>query len=94
MVFSTTEDAENFRRDCMVGRILHINEHGNWVFVPLPQGLVRVYTAKAGDVGYEFYTHEQAKTFNHSIKEVGTIYNSSSNRNLSKRVYLGRKILK
>jgi hypothetical protein len=64
------------------------------VFVPLPQGLIRVYNTKGGDVGYEFDTHEQAKSFNHSIKDVGTIDNSSSNKNLNKRVYLGRKLAK
>jgi hypothetical protein len=87
LVFSNEKEAQEFRAKCNTARILHAHEHPNRVYLPLPHGLDRVYTATGGDVGYEFHKHEDAKAFNISINEVGSIFNEKRNK-----VFLGKKL--
>ena len=87
LVFATAEDAEKFRKGCVAAR-RNSHEHPEWVYVPLPNGLLRVYTARLGDVGYDFRHAEEAKAFNAVIGEVGTIHDAMDKKHLH-RVYLG-----
>lgn len=63
-----------------------------WVYLPMPDGLLRVRTAKMGDVAFDFDTEKNAKEFNASIKSLGKIYNSPrGDHGWEKVVYLGRE---
>jgi hypothetical protein len=87
LVFPDVNEAWEFRHSCNVARILDADQHPTWVYVPLPDGVVRVYTAKHGDVAYEFRSSNEAKAFNHAIKNVGTVFGDHSHR-----VYVGKWI--
>jgi hypothetical protein len=83
LVFSTPEDAAKFQQQHKQSRIL-VSESRCWVFLPLPDGLKRVRTAKGGDVAFEFEKAEQAVRWNREMGEVGRRY-----RGKDEIVYLG-----
>jgi hypothetical protein len=60
----------------------------------MPKGLLRVRTARNGDVAFEFENRQQAKEFNASIGELGTIYAATKMKpNFDANVYLGKQNL-
>jgi hypothetical protein len=90
LVFSSTADAELFQSRCRQGRILN-NAPGRWVYLPMPAGLLRVRTARGGDVAFEFDSHRHAVAWNLSMGEVGKIFTSTKERPfVDQAVYLGR----
>lgn len=90
LVFATTGDAEYFQSHCRQGRILS-EQSPRWVFLPMPQGLIRVRTAHGGDVAFDFASHREAVAFNRSIKEVGKIFANTPDRpQRDQIVYLGK----
>lgn len=63
----------------------------NWVYLPMPDGLLRVRTARQGDVAFDFGSEKHANEFNASIKSLGRIYASpKGDYGWEKVVYLGR----
>ncbi|KAF2685998.1 hypothetical protein K458DRAFT_416360 [Lentithecium fluviatile CBS 122367] len=90
LVFSTNEDAARFQSHCRQGRILPDQRH-KWVFLPMPSGLLRVRTARGGDVAYDFDSHYHACKFNDSISGLGRIYQNTREKPIFDRsVYLGK----
>lgn len=64
----------------------------SWVYLPLPDGLVRVRTAKQGDVAFDFDSEKAAREFNESIRGLGTIYKSPvGDHGWERVVYLGKE---
>lgn len=91
LIFSTDTDAALFQSRCKQGRILPASRQ-SWVYLPLPDGLLRVRTARQGNVAFDFESDKAAKEFNSSIKSLGLIYaNPKGDHGWEKIVYLGRK---
>jgi hypothetical protein len=94
LVFSSAEDAAMFQGRCKQGRILPTSRQ-SWVYLPMPAGLLRVRTARMGDVAFDFDSEKSAKDFNASIKYLGkTFANPKGDRGWEKVVYLGREKVK
>lgn len=56
----------------------------------MPAGLLRVRTARNGDVAYDFSSAHEAKEFNSSVKNVGNIFaNTKENPKWDHSVYFG-----
>ncbi|OCK75674.1 hypothetical protein K432DRAFT_397077 [Lepidopterella palustris CBS 459.81] len=92
LVFASAADAEYFQSHCRQGRILP-TESQRWVYLPLPAGLIRVRTARQGDIAYDFDSHRNAVAFNKSIKEVGRIFQSTKEKpEWDRNVYLGKTL--
>ncbi|KAF2024264.1 hypothetical protein EK21DRAFT_117949 [Setomelanomma holmii] len=93
LVFSSPEDAALFQSRCKQGRILP-NARQSWVYLPMPEGLLRVRTARMGDVAFDFEHEKNARDFNGSIKSLGRIYASpKGDHGWEKVVYLGTEKL-
>jgi len=93
LVFPTPDDAALFQSRCKQGRILSSTRQ-NWVYLPLPEGLLRVRTARKGDVAFDFESERCAREFDKSIKGLGRIYeNPRGDRGWERVVYLGREKL-
>jgi hypothetical protein len=91
LVFSNPDDAAIFQSRCRQGRIMP-GIHQNWVYLPKPTGLLRVRTAKLGDVAFDFDSEKNAKEFNGSIKSLGRIYASPrGDHGWERVVYLGKE---
>ncbi|KAF2201804.1 hypothetical protein GQ43DRAFT_19451 [Delitschia confertaspora ATCC 74209] len=91
LVFATADEAAYFQSRCRQGRILP-GQNQRWVYLPLPDGLLRVRTARNGDVAYDFERHAQAVAFNRSLKELGKIYPSTREEpEWDRTVYLGKQ---
>ncbi|KAF2249561.1 hypothetical protein BU26DRAFT_319952 [Trematosphaeria pertusa] len=91
LVFNTVDDAAYFQTHCKQGRILP-DQRSRWVFLPMPEGLLRVRTARNGDVAYEFDSHQHARAFNDSIKGLGRIFQNTHDKPIWDRtVYLGKQ---
>ncbi|KAF2264930.1 hypothetical protein CC78DRAFT_579887 [Lojkania enalia] len=89
LVFSTPDDAIRFQERCRQGRILP-DQRSRWVFLPMPDGLLRVRTARGGDVAYDFDSHRHAAEFNASIKGCGKIFSNTIDKpTFDRTVYLG-----
>ncbi|KAF1958263.1 hypothetical protein CC80DRAFT_27433 [Byssothecium circinans] len=90
LVFHNADDAAYFQTHCKQGRILP-DQRSRWVFLPMPAGLLRVRTARCGDVAYDFDTHGHARAFNDSIKGLGRIFQNTKERpEMERSVYLGK----
>jgi hypothetical protein len=90
LVFSSPDDAALFQSRCKQGRILP-HSRQSWVYLPMPEGLFRVRTAKQGDVAFDFESERCARDFNTGIKSLGTIYQSPrGDTGWEKVVYLGK----
>lgn len=90
LVFATPEDAALFQSRCRQGRILPLARQ-TWVYLPMPDGLLRVRTAKMGDVALDFDTERNARDFNSSIKGLGRIFGNPRGVDGWERVvYVGR----
>jgi hypothetical protein len=58
----------------------------------MPKGLLRVRTARRGDVAFDFDSEKSAMEFNESIRSLGHIYaGSRTDRWVEKVVYLGKE---
>lgn len=91
LVFANDNDAALFQSRCKQGRILPTSRQ-SWVYLPLPEGLLRVRTARKGDVAFDFDSEKNAAEFNKSIKSLGTIYTSpKGDHGWEKVVYLGKE---
>jgi hypothetical protein len=91
LVFQTPDDATTFQSRCRQGRILP-SSRPNWIYLPMPTGLLRVRTARKGDVAFDFDTERNANAFNHSVKGLGRVYGSGRESDGWERVvYLGRE---
>jgi hypothetical protein len=90
LVFSSDADAALFQSRCKQGRILPSSRQ-SWVYLPIPAGLLRVRTARQGDVAFDFESEKCAREFNSGIKSLGTIYASpKGDHGWERVVYLGR----
>jgi len=92
LVFHSAEDAAYFQTHCCTqGRIFP--DQLTRLYLPMPEGLLRVRTAKYGDAGYDFDTSRHATLFNESIVGLGRIYESTrERRNLDRSVYVGKTL--
>ncbi|KAH3972745.1 hypothetical protein HBH70_144270 [Parastagonospora nodorum] len=91
LVFSSPEDAAMFQSRCKQARIMP-SARQSWVYLPMPDGLVRVRTARMGDVAFDFDSEKSAKEFNASIKHLGRVFeNRKGDRGWEKVVYLGKE---
>ncbi|EAT80901.1 hypothetical protein HBI56_186270 [Parastagonospora nodorum] len=91
LVFSSPEDAAMFQSRCKQARIMP-SARQSWVYLPMPDGLVRVRTARMGDVAFDFDSEKSAKEFNASIKHLGKVFeNRKGDRGWEKVVYLGKE---
>ncbi len=91
LVFPSDIDAALFQSRCKQGRILP-NSRQSWVYLPMPEGLLRVRTARRGDVAFDFDNERNASEFNKSIKSLGVIYASPrGDYGWEKVVYLGKE---
>ncbi|KAF1996527.1 hypothetical protein P154DRAFT_623139 [Amniculicola lignicola CBS 123094] len=89
LVFASPEEAARFQTfHCRQARTMH-GQDKKWLFLPLPDGLLRVRTARHGDISYEFTSHQHAKDFNACINWQGRVYEGSYK---DSRVYVGREI--
>jgi hypothetical protein len=95
IIFPTSREAEDFLADINPSNLEHhgqIDErNGHWVVLPAPHGLTRVYTAKRGDIAFEFENHTDADKWNESIKEVGRFYLDTHREYRKRTVYVGEK---
>jgi hypothetical protein len=78
LVFSTAHDAATFQLQHKQGRIL-ASQDKCWVFLPLPKGLLRVRTAKGGDVAFDFETMMQAAAWNKEVGQIGRVFKGKEN---------------
>ncbi|CAI6333212.1 unnamed protein product [Periconia digitata] len=93
LVFSNADDAAYFQTRCRQGRILP-DQQSNWVFLPMPKGLLRVRAAARGDICYDFDSATNARHFNDSIKGLGRIYQDKNQGfHKDRRVYLGPQLM-
>jgi len=94
LVFETSDDAAHFQSRLKQGRILYTERPGSrWVYLPMPDGLMRVRTAAMGDIAFEFDSRGHASAFNESIKGLGKIFPSTKDRPIWDRtVYLGQPL--
>lgn len=91
LVFDSADDAAYFQTHCCKqGRIFP--DQRTRVYLPMPEGLLRVRTAKYGDVGYDFDTNRHATVFNESIIGLGKVFqNTRERRDWDQSVYLGKQ---
>lgn len=91
LVFTSDTDAALFQSRCKQGRILPTSRQ-YWVYLPMPEGLLRVRTARRGDVAFDFDSEKNASNFNKEIKGLGTIFASPrGHQDFEKVVYLGKE---
>ena len=89
LAFRDGEEAAYFQSRCRQGRILP-DQQSNWVFLPMPKGLLRIRTAMKGDISYDFDSATNARHFNDSIRGLGRIFHGNSHgANSDRRVYMG-----
>src|SRR5262245_25688427 len=79
LVFHSSDDAAYFQSHCKQGRIMS-DQRSKWVFLPMPEGLLRVRTARGGDVSFDFDGHGNARRFNESIKGLGKIFQNTKDK--------------
>lgn len=93
LVFASADDAYAFQtRYCRQGRIYPAPARQSWVYVPLPEGLLRVRTARKGDVAFDFESERAASEFNKSLAYTGRVYeNPRGDRGWEKVVYVGKE---
>ncbi|KAL5116412.1 hypothetical protein ACEQ8H_005648 [Pleosporales sp. CAS-2024a] len=91
LIFSSPDDAALFQSRCKQGRILPSSRQ-SCVYLPMPEGLLRVRTARMGDVAFDFDTEKNARAFNASIRHLGKMFaNAKGDRGWEKVVYLGKE---
>ncbi|KAL5454660.1 hypothetical protein PMIN07_007447 [Paraphaeosphaeria minitans] len=73
MVFDSADEAFWFQDKVRQGRVLPDHSQ-KWVYLPLPEGILRVRTAKNGDVAFDFDSPAHADKFNQSIKKLGRVF--------------------
>jgi hypothetical protein len=83
LVFSSPHDAATFQLHYKQSRIIK-SQNPCWVFLPLPQGLLRVRTAKGGDVAFDFESATQAATWDKEVGQIGRVFKGKE-----KVVYVG-----
>jgi len=87
--FDHAGDATNFWNSLQKAKQeAHLNAVKTWVSLPFPPGLLRVYTASKGDVGFEFGNHECAQKWAHHLAGVG----KTNVKDKPDIVYVGRHI--
>ncbi|KAF2738800.1 hypothetical protein EJ04DRAFT_485744 [Polyplosphaeria fusca] len=92
LVFASAEDAASFQSSYRQGRIMP-NHPISWVFLPMPEGLLRLRTAKNGDIAYDFDTYRHAVDFNDSIGRLGKTFQPTREKpDWDHIVYLGKQI--
>jgi len=88
LVFESPSAARAFQSSIPVGRIYAMTP--SWVYLPLPQGLLRARPARLGDMSWEFEQPHQAANFHREIGYVGTVYSPSREKpHIDRNVYLG-----
>lgn len=90
LVFSSAEEALRFQDKVRQGRI-YPNESQAWVYVPLPDGLLRARTTRGGDIAFDFDSPSHADRFNQSIKKAGRIFSKTHVKSkFDQTVYIGK----
>src|SRR5437763_15570499 len=91
LVFTSDADAALFQSRFKQGRSLPSSRQ-SWVYLPMPEGLLRVRTARRGDVAFDFDTEKNADVFNKGIRGLGAIYASPrGDHGWERVVYLGNE---
>ncbi len=75
LVFDTPEHAKQLHSKCLYSRILHPTVHPRWVYVPLPAGLLNVFS-EHDKCGFAFTTLTDAEKFNNRVEDIGQIRES------------------
>jgi hypothetical protein len=92
MVFGSSDEAFWFQDKVRQGRIL-ADQSQKWVFLPLPEGLLRVRTAKDGDIAFDFDIPAHAGLFNQSIKGLGKVFQRTADKpKWDCTVYIGKSL--
>ncbi len=87
LVASDPAFARQLRDHVHGGRIY--SSHPTWVYVPMPEGLLRVRKAKTGDMAFEFEHSHQARAWNEHIDKQGKIFaNTYDKPNKDRNVYV------
>ena len=90
LVFKSSDEANLFQDKVRQGRILP-DQSSKWLFLPLPNGLLRVRTARDGDVAFDFDGSTHAKAFNDSIKSFGRVFSKTKDKpTWDRTVYVGQ----
>src|SRR5579871_2775959 len=88
LVTLNAESARHLRDHVHGGRIY--SSHPTWVYVPMPEGLLRIRKAKGGDIVFEFEHSYQAKAWNENIDKQGKIFGNTKDKPYWDRtVYVG-----
>ena len=87
-MFESPEAARAFQAACPLGRIYTITPR--WVYLPLPESLLRARAARGGLMSWEFSQSQQAADFHREICSVGTVYQSTAQKpQWDHNVYIG-----
>ncbi|KAL5436612.1 hypothetical protein PMIN05_006617 [Paraphaeosphaeria minitans] len=90
MVFDSADEAFWFQDKVRQGRVLPDHSQ-KWVYLPLPEGILRVRTAKNGDVAFDFDSPAHADKFNQSIKKLGRVFQRTHDKpKWDCTVYIGK----
>jgi len=84
--FDKEGDAKNFSASVKEAQL--DNKINTWVRLSVPEGLVRVYTAKKGDIGFEFNNKDHAKKWAQHLVTLGKTLESRP-----ERVYIGHHLV-
>ncbi|KAF2449713.1 hypothetical protein P171DRAFT_351357 [Karstenula rhodostoma CBS 690.94] len=92
MVFNSADEAFWFQDKVRQGRVF-VDQSQKWVFLPMPEGLLRVRTAKDGDIAFDFDGPAHADRFNQSIKKLGRIFPRTADKlKWDCTVYIGKSL--
>ncbi|KAF2084750.1 hypothetical protein K490DRAFT_48569 [Saccharata proteae CBS 121410] len=92
LVFSSSAEARSYTGFNPLGRIYP--RHTDWVFLPLPENLMRVQTTRKGDIAFVFKTKQQAESWHREIGSVGRHYAEQGAAELKLRtVYVGDRLI-
>ena len=89
VLVASSPDYARHLRDRVDGGRIH-SSHPTWVYVPMPEGLLRVRKARGGDIAFEFEHSQQARTWNERIDKRGKIFGNTHDKPYKDRnVYVG-----
>lgn len=84
--FDKAGDAKNFSATLKEAQL--DDKIDIWVRLSIPEGLVRVYTTRRGDIGFEFNNKDHAERWAHHLANVGNTFHSEP-----KKVYIGHHLV-
>jgi hypothetical protein len=84
--FDKAGDAKNFGATLKEAQL--DDKIDTWVRLSIPEGLVRVYTTRKGDIGFEFNNKHHAEKWAQHLANLGNTFESKP-----KMVYIGRHLV-